>query len=63
VTFDEIPIGSIWIAADGGSYGYEVIGKSENGQDIIVADLRRQTPREINYFKLQYRYKQVQGES
>lgn len=55
--FSEIPVGSIWMAADGGAYGYEVVGHSSNGSDILVEELGNHTPREIDFFKLQYRYK------
>ena len=61
ISFDDIPIGSIWMAADGGTYGYLVVGKDRNREDIIVCPYclyngwEMKTYR-IDGFKLQYRY-------
>ena len=62
--FDKIPIGSIWLAADGGSYGHKVVGKKDTVKGIIVQPfVLRQGERvfdkettTIDWFKLQYRY-------
>lgn len=61
LSFEEIPIGSIWLAADGGSYGYIVTGKDLNSEDILVQGFSSKGwalngPNEIDWFKLQYRY-------
>jgi hypothetical protein len=65
LTFDEIPIGSIWMAADGGSYGHYVVGKTskERGDILVNAFTLRgwtdEEQRDINWWKLQYRYYRV----
>jgi hypothetical protein len=62
LNFDEIRIGSIWMAADGGGYGHYVVGKHENGRDILVNAFtvrgweNEDFQRGINWWKLQYRY-------
>ena len=58
LTFEQIKIGSWWAIAQGGSYGYCVIGKNEQTQDIDVLSTCGEK-RSIDYFKLQYRYKLV----
>jgi hypothetical protein len=58
--FEAIPPDSLWIAADGGAYGLRVIGRDAETKDIICEDMQRGTPRRINWFKLQYRYKLVE---
>jgi hypothetical protein len=65
LTFEEIPMGSIWMAADGGSYGCYVIGKNYETKDITYLGFNKcgwfedVNPWNIDYFKLQYRYCQV----
>jgi len=60
---EEVKIGQIWIGAQGGSWGYEVVGIDANHHDAIVRafnqnsidlDLRR-----IDLFKITYRYNLV----
>jgi len=58
MTFEQIPIGSWWAMASGGFYGYCVISKNKDTQDVTVLSTLGET-RTIDYFKLQYRYKQV----
>ena len=63
LSFQEIPVGSIWMAADGGGYGYIVVGKRawRDGGDVICHGFSKNgwlddNPWEIDWFKLQYRY-------
>lgn len=63
--FDEIPIGSIWMAADGGNYGYVVAGRRPSTKDILVKGFTASKgwevdgPEDIDWYKLQYRYYMV----
>jgi hypothetical protein len=65
ISIKDIPIGSIWMAADGGSYGYIVQGKKDNGDVVCrgfsVNGWYEDNPFEIDWFKLQYRYYLVKG--
>lgn len=63
LTLDEIPVGSWWAMAsqsekDGYGYGYCVISKDAKTKDVTVLSTLGET-RTIDFFKLQYRYKQV----
>ena len=55
---DEIPIGSWWSIAQGGDFGYTIIGKNSvtNYVDVLGTD---GVTRKIDAFKLQYKYKRV----
>jgi hypothetical protein len=56
---EDIPLGSIWMAADGGSYGYVVYDKNFVTEDVLVRgfnSLGWQLKTTIDGFKLQYRY-------
>jgi hypothetical protein len=64
VPIKEIPIGSIWMAADGGAYGHYVVGLNLKSGDVLVKPFTskgwydsKQT--DIDWFKLQYRYYRV----
>jgi hypothetical protein len=64
VPIEEIPMGSIWMAADGGSYGHYVIGRILGTKDVVVKPFDKggwcdDGPRDIDWFKLQYRYYRV----
>jgi hypothetical protein len=58
--FHAVPLGSIWMAADGGNYGYLVVGRSKTTFDLIVKPFNSEGwcdgPDTIDYFKMQYRY-------
>lgn len=58
LSLDEIPIGSWWAMASGGAYGYCVVSKDKDTQDVTVLSTLGET-RKIDYFKLQYRYKRI----
>jgi len=53
---DEIPIGSKWLAADGGGYSHIAIAIDKERDEVIVQPSDRTAPRPISRFKLQYRY-------
>jgi hypothetical protein len=58
LTADQIPIGSWWEAADGSGYGYCVISVDTVKGEATVLSSSGET-REIDTFKLQYRYSLV----
>ena len=58
LTFEEVPIGSWWSMASGGTYGYCVVGKNPKTQDVSVISTEGES-RKIDFLKLQYRYKRV----
>lgn len=60
---EQISIGSVWVAADGGSYGHIIVGHNVAIGDVYVAPWRGTTRTlhksrqfRLDYFKLQYRY-------
>ncbi len=54
----EIPIGSWWEAADGGSYGYTVVSVDlKTGLATVISTFGHTNT--IDSFKLQYRYSRV----
>jgi hypothetical protein len=69
-SISNFPIPSVWLAADGGTYGYIATGIDTTRDDILVdefTDYVEGLPlkatgvkRSIDYFKIQYRYYQVQ---
>jgi hypothetical protein len=66
VSIENIEIGSLWYAADGGSYGIKVVNKDIKRGDLIVVwfDIIDgvikywEGTHDVDWFKLQYRYKQ-----
>lgn len=56
----DVEIGDIFMAADGGSYGYLVMGFHENGTDVIARAFNKKgfedENRTIDGFKITYRY-------
>jgi hypothetical protein len=64
LSIHDIREASIWMAADGSSYGLLVTGKDLDAEDILVKRFDSNgwvdnCPGRIDWFKLQYRYKQV----
>lgn len=57
------PIPSRWIAADGSNYGYIATGIDSQRDDIQVDEtingLTTGVKRSIDYYKIQYRYKEI----
>lgn len=68
LSLEDIPIGSIWMAASGASYGKIVVDKKMKTKDVIVRDFVLRDGkkvfegdlRRIDWYKLQYRYYLVQ---
>ena len=58
LTYEEIQIGTWWEIAQGGEYGYCVIGKNDQTKDIMVLSTCGEN-RTLDYFILQYRYRLV----
>lgn len=54
----DIPIGSWWEIAQGGEYGYCVIAIDQESEEITVLSTDGEI-REIDAFKLQYKYKRA----
>lgn len=71
LSIEDIPIGSVWVAADGGSYGKIVVDKMMKAKDVVVRDFVLKEGkkvfqgelRRIDWFKLQYRYYLVEEKS
>lgn len=49
--------GQIWDAASGERFGVRIVSKIKSNGDVTVADLKTGERREIDWFKLTYRYK------
>lgn len=55
---ENIEIDDVWVAASGESFGVLVVGRDKNN-DVIVRDLQTGEYRDIDPFKITYRYKKV----
>jgi hypothetical protein len=48
--------GRVWMAADGRNYGVRIVSAVKPNGDVTVADLATGAERDIDSFKLTYRY-------
>jgi len=55
---EKVELDDIWVAASGETFGVLVVGWRNNG-DVIVRDLNTGEYRDIDPFKITYRYKRV----
>ncbi len=64
LSYEDIPLHSTWMAADGTSHGKIVVDKMDRNKDIVIRDfvvqegkkVFKEDLRRIDWFKLQYRY-------
>ena len=64
-SFADFPIPSYWRAADGGKNGYNIISKNEKTEDVTgyrtSGDFIDTNLNKIDYYKIQYRYYEVEA--